>query len=238
MQPGKYVGTELDIFAEAVNWKRYWAAAIAPYIRGDVLECGAGVGSNTPLLRHLAPHRSWTCTEPDADLCRRLRDRAGCRVIQGVLADLPGAERFDAILYIDVLEHIEDDRGEISSAVRRLNPGGVIVVLAPAHGFLFTPFDRAVGHFRRYNRAAIAACAAPDLELVLCRYLDSAGLLASLGNRLLLRQSAPALAQILFWDRRLVPISRRLDPLLRHRLGKSILAVWHVRNENPRQPLP
>jgi hypothetical protein len=57
-------------------------------------------------------------------------------------------------------------------------------------------------------------------------YLDSFGALASVGNRLLLRQSMPTLDQILLWDRRLVPISTIFDPILGYRAGKSILGIW------------
>jgi hypothetical protein len=56
--------------------------------------------------------------------------------------------------------------------------------------------------------------------------LDSLGLLASAANKLLLRRSTPTLANIRFWDRVFIPASRRVDPLLRHRLGRSLLAVW------------
>jgi hypothetical protein len=56
--------------------------------------------------------------------------------------------------------------------------------------------------------------------------LDSAGLLASLGNRLLLRQSMPSEAQIQAWDSLLVPPSRILDRLTLGRVGKSVLGVW------------
>ena len=48
-----YIGQELEIFAQAVNWKRYFARYIAPYIRGDVLEVGAGIGANRQVFDHL-----------------------------------------------------------------------------------------------------------------------------------------------------------------------------------------
>jgi hypothetical protein len=103
-----------------------------------------------------------------------------------------------------------------------------VVVLAPAHQSLYSPFDRAIGHFRRYDRASLAAAAEPVRELALERlfYLDGAGLIASLANRVLLRQSSPSLAQIRTWDRVLVPASRVLDVLAFHRIGKSIVGVW------------
>ena len=133
---------------------------------------------------------------------------------------------FDSILYIDVLEHIEDDRGELSRAAALLRPRGFLVVLSPAHPRLFSEFDAAIGHHRRYTRSTLAAAAPEGLELVRLVYLDSVGLLASLGNRLLLRESMPTPRQIALWDRVMVRLSTRLDPILRHRLGKSVLGVW------------
>jgi hypothetical protein len=125
-----------------------------------------------------------------------------------------------------VLEHIEDDRGEVARAAARLKPGGALIVLAPAHPLLFTPFDAAIGHLRRYTRASLRAVAPEALRLDHLAYLDAAGLLASVGNRVVLRKSMPKEWQILLWDRLGVPVSRMLDPLLGGRVGKSILAVW------------
>ena len=65
-----------------------------------------------------------------------------------------------------------------------------------------------------------------DLELVQMRYLDSIGMAASIANRFLLKASSPTPAQIELWDQRLVPLSKLCDPLLRYRLGKSLLAIW------------
>jgi hypothetical protein len=64
------------------------------------------------------------------------------------------------------------------------------------------------------------------LRLVKLDYLDAAGLLASAGNRVVLRRSMPKIWQILLWDRVGVPVSRVIDPLLGGRVGKSVLAVW------------
>ncbi len=227
-----YVGEELDIFANARNWKRYWASEIGAYVVGDVLEVGAGLGANTEFLKS-SRATSWSCIEPDPELVARMGLSfasqpllADCRIQQGTTAVLSSDSSFDAVLYIDVLEHISDDRAELARASRLLRPEGVILVLAPAHQWLYTAFDRSIGHFRRYDKAGLAAQTPADCRLVRLDYLDSAGLLASLGNLLLLRQAAPTLKQILFWDRVLVPISRCLDGWTFHTAGKSILAIW------------
>ena len=206
-----YVGSELDLFETAVRWKSYVYRQVAPHLGREVLEVGAGHGGTTRVLCDGRADR-WLCLEPDAALADRLmaaiRDGNlpdNCRMQIGTLADVDDRERFDTILYMDVLEHIADDRTELAMAADRLRPGGHLVVLAPAHQWLFTPFDVAIGHYRRYTRPTLRAAAPAGLPLVRLVYLDSAGMLASLGNRLLLKSAMPTPGQIAVWDRFLVP---------------------------------
>ncbi len=105
-----------------------------------------------------------------------------------------------------------------------------LIVLSPADEWLYTPFDEAIGHFRRYTRSSLSAVSPPSLDLHRIFDLDAAGMLASLGNRLQLKNRMPTEAQILMWDSLLVPISRLLDPLLLlRRVGKSVVAVWRAK---------
>lgn len=232
MSEFKYVGSELDLFAVVWNWKAYWSRQIQPFIAGDVLEVGAGIGSNTRIVDSGGRGR-WVCLEPDAELSNQLlrsfeQERDGMRayeIVCGTLQSL-ASQLFDTIIYIDVLEHIERDREELDHAASHLRSGGRIIVLSPAHQSLFSPFDAAIGHFRRYNRAMLRAISPAGLRLERLRYLDSAGMILSAANRLMLRQSMPTQAQLRFWDRWIVPISRVVDKLLLYRLGKTIIAVW------------
>jgi SAM-dependent methyltransferase len=218
--------------ATAVKWKGYWGGKIRKHLGDSVLEVGAGLGANIPFL--LGPaQREWLSLEPDPQLVARipdslashpLRDRVKTRL--GILQDVPARPAFDTILYIDVLEHIEDDRREMEDAFARLNPGGKIVVLSPAYPSLYTDFDRGLGHFRRYNRKSLAACAPSGAGLEELYFLDSVGTLASFANKMFLHQNAPTPGQTLFWDRYLVGASILLDPLTGFSVGKSIIAVW------------
>lgn len=219
-----YAGAELDVFAHAVNWKSYLRSQLRAYLKGDVLEVGAGIGATTKLLRDAAQRR-WVCLEPDRGLAAQI-EATGCEIVIGSLDTLPAGELFDAILYIDVLEHIEDDAAEMSRAAGHLKPHGVIAVLSPAHPWLFTPFDAAIGHFRRYTKASLRAVAPHGLKEEKMVYLDSAGMTASLANRLVLHSATPDVRQIRIWDRMLVPVSRILDPLLGYSIGKSVLGIW------------
>lgn len=228
-----YQGSELELFARAVNWKRYWSAQVRPHLGTRVLEVGAGIGANTPYLNRNGAE--WLCLEPDRKMAESLAasvargEVAASRVIAGKIVDLPDTPSFDSIVYVDVLEHIEDDAAELAQAARRLFAGGKIVMVGPAHSWLFSDFDRSIGHFRRYSPRSIEALRCADLELISIRQLDVVGIFASLANRLALKQRLPTAAQIEVWDRYLVPVSRVLDPLIAHRFGKSIMAVWRRR---------
>jgi len=228
----KYTGTELEFFASAVNWKMYIGRQLSPYIFGDVLDVGAGIGATTPFLYN-GRVRSWTCLEPDTKLAKNLEDRrkplGGSivpRITTGVLPNLGQDYHFDSILYIDVLEHIEDDRGELQQAAAYLNPNGTLVVLAPAHAMLFSEFDRALGHYRRYSLSTLRRISPIGVQAEKSFYMDSLGFLVSLSNWWILHQAAPTQHQILLWDRMIVPLSRITDRLTARRTGKSVVTVW------------
>ncbi|MBI3543191.1 MAG: class I SAM-dependent methyltransferase [Deltaproteobacteria bacterium] len=228
----EYVGSELELFREARNWKRYFAERLSPHLRGRVLEVGAGIGGTTRVLFNAGVER-WVCLEPDRSMVPRIEAVAGelgarerIEVRVGTVAELAPDEKFDAILYIDVLEHIADDEDELRRSAAHLAPRGKLIVLSPAHQFLFSKFDEAVGHCRRYDRAGLRELTPAGLELASLYYLDSVGFAASLANRMLLKQSQPTPAQIQLWDRRMVPLSRIADRLLQRKFGKTIVGIW------------
>lgn len=237
MVESKYVGSELEIFAHAVNWKSYVRAKIRRFLRGQVLEVGAGIGAGTQEFYDGTQQR-WICLEPDPSLARQipvksLPNHDRCEVRVGTLADLDEGEFFDCIVYMDVLEHIKDDRDEAKRAAQHLRQGGYLVILSPALPFLYTPFDKAIGHYRRYKKSSLRAIAPPGVEEEICVYLDCFGALTSLGNRVLLHSASPGKYQILLWDRVFVPISRVADLVIGHSVGRSILIVWKKSSGRP-----
>lgn len=62
----------------------------------------------------------------------------------------------DAVLALDVLEHIEDDAAALSEVARLVRPGGLLVVAVPALPSLWGAQDEINHHWRRYTRASLA----------------------------------------------------------------------------------
>lgn len=225
-----YIGDELEYFQYAVNWKRYFSNFFRPYLRGGVAEVGAGMGANVPFLLTDAVS-SYLCIEPDAKLAAIIEDKIAkgnlpsrCSVQKDYLQSSV-QNAFDAILYIDVLEHIEDDAAEVRKAANALKPGGYLCVLVPANPEDYTAFDKAIGHYRRYTKETLVKAVKPSLQIDWCRYLDLFGSLASKTNKFFLKQSAPSKSQVLFWDRYVIPASRLFDKPTGYRHGKSLLLV-------------
>lgn len=228
--PFKYQGDELELFQHAKNWKTYFSRQVQPFIKGNVVEVGAGIGATTLLLNDGTASK-WLMLEPDKQMIASLKKKmeekefpANCHLQTGIIDQL--TETFDTIIYIDVLEHIEADREEISKAAELLKSGGHIIVLSPAFQFLYNPFDKAIGHYRRYNKRMLKRITSPSLQIVSNNYFDSVGYFAALMNKLLLRQKYPTIKQVLFWDRWMIPVSKITDKLFFHSFGKAIIAVW------------
>ena len=226
----EYIGNELKLFAAAKKWKQYAAGLIKPFIKGDVLEAGAGIGSNTALFFTDAVS-SWVLLEPDKKFATALEKTlqenklaGNCSVFNGYSNQLK--KKFDSILYIDVIEHIENDKAEIATAIELLNSGGHLIVLSPAHNFLRSRFDKAIGHYRRYSKKTLLDIANEKVRIEKILYADSIGLTVSLANKFLLQQQYPTKKQIHFWDSYIIPVSKILDRILMYKAGKTVIAVW------------
>jgi SAM-dependent methyltransferase len=228
-----YIGTELELFKHAVNWKNYFSSSFREYIKGDVLEVGAGFGVNTSYLVTPAC-TSWTFVEPDSKLAGKIEDyTAGVtipkKVIVGTTENVTSGT-FDTIIYIDVLEHIERSVEEIQKAKDLLKPGGHLIILVPAFQFLFNEFDTQLGHFRRYDKPLLRSEIKSRLTEKKLYYLDSCGLCASIANKLFLKKSNINLSQVKFWDNVLVRISKISDIITFRSFGKSLIGVYEKTN--------
>ena len=114
-----------------------------------VLDLGCGTGV---VLRELSSWASPTgldMSELALDFCRQ---RSLTHLVQGDGAQLPIQDgQMDAVIGLDIFEHIEDDKAAFEEAYRVLRPGGILVLSVPAFQSLWGPHDVALMHFRRYR---------------------------------------------------------------------------------------
>jgi SAM-dependent methyltransferase len=204
-----------------------------PYLKGRVLEVGAGLGMITRNLVDRYPDVSIVALEPAENVFPDLESFAALepRVTahRRTLADHQPApdERFDAVIYLNVLEHIDDDAGELRLAARALRPGGALLVFGPALGWLYSELDYRAGHYRRYSvRQLRRLVTEAGLELVSVRYFDILGVPPYLLVYKLLRHDDITGSTLWGYDRVVVPISRSLQRVLRHPpLGKNVILI-------------
>lgn len=122
---------------------------------GRALEIGCGVGA---LLHDLA-RRGYACealeTSPDAltVATQVLGHHSDVRL--HATPEHSWVDRFDLVLALEVLEHIEDDRGALQQWVDWIAPGGHLILSVPAHQRRWNPTDEWAGHFRRYESAGL-----------------------------------------------------------------------------------
>ena len=221
----KYPGTELDSFDKATIWRKYIYSKVKKFIKGDVLEVGAGIGSFTKNYEKLI--RKLTLSEIDPDnltIIKKKFSNPKFSFTNKFTKDLE--ENFDTIMYLNVLEHIEDDIEEINNALKKLKKNGHLIILVPAHNNLYSKFDEAVGHFKRYEIDFFKQIKIQNLKRQKLIYLDSMGYFLYYLNKLFFKEEIyPSNFKILIWDKLFTPITFIVDRLLMYKFGKNILYV-------------
>lgn len=225
-----YFGKDLEEMSFAPKYHQWILDSFAGALGKRVAEIGAGSGNFTRLL--LADgQRSVTAFEPSGNMYARLQDLsrafANLQTFNCPLEQEAGAlaGTFDNVLYINVLEHIEDDAAELRHAHRILNDTGRLVIFVPALSGLYSPFDKVIGHYRRYHKQPLRELVtAAGFTVDKLFYFDVAGILPWYVNFVLLgSENIPR--SVVLYDNLVVPVMKRLERLVRPPVGKNLLLV-------------
>lgn len=222
-----YPETATERFDDANFHIKYCLSFITKYIKGDIIEVGAGCGSFTRSYFH-SQIKKLVLTETDkkniSELKEKFRNYINVKVLNLVIDNID--EKFDTILYFHVLEHIDEDIKELENAKKRLNSGGHLIIMAPAHQNIYGNLDKAVGHFRRYEKEFFTKDLI-GLQLINFKYLDSMGYILYFLNKIFFKKEKfPSKIKIFLWDKLFTPLSIIIDFLLNYRFGKCIVAVY------------
>ena len=191
---------EFGALSLADNYRRALLREFSAPLHGNVLEVGAGIGQIIEVVLK-SPHITRLVSiEPHQNFYRQLVGKfPGHTIIHGTFRD--------AILSINILEHIEDDETELKNHFHCLAKNiGTLCLFVPARQEIYAGIDREFGHFRRYNRRELRAkLERAGFQILRRRYYNIAGYFAWWLNFCLLKRRHFSADSVRFFDRCIFP---------------------------------
>jgi 2-polyprenyl-3-methyl-5-hydroxy-6-metoxy-1,4-benzoquinol methylase len=220
-----YDGFELDSFDAAKKFRKYQIYYLKKYIKDPFLEVGAGQGGLVNLYKKFT--NDITLIEPDNKLFHILKKRFRKKNIKIKNQTIDKIRlKYQTIIYFDVLEHIKDDLKEVKIASKKIKKNGRLIFNVPAHQLFYNKFDKAVGHFKRYNKKDFKDIEKKtNLKIEKLIYYDSIGLFFLILNKVFRLKETNLKSKIYFWNM-LIPLSKMIDKLTFNKFGKSLLCVF------------
>ena len=222
-----YPGKELEIFSKAKIFQKYIHFIIKNFLRSNILEVGAGIGSFAS--NYLDYYRDIYLSELDPKNFEILKNKfiknSNIKISNKKIDQIN--LNFNTIIYVNVLEHIPKDKEEIELALSKLNLGGHLVILVPAHQNLYGRFDKAIGHCRRYDIGFFSSNNYKNAKIKKLIYLDGLGYILYFFNKILFKEEVyPSKIKIFVWDKIFTPITIIFDYITRYKFGKNILCIY------------
>lgn len=231
-----YAGRDLEVMAFAENYHRWILQVFKPFLGMRVVEVGAGTGSFSQLvLEHSIT--SLSLVEPSTRMHQILSQRitqsdAGKRIktyntlFVNVADQIKLRQQPDSIIYVNVMEHIEDDMAELRAVYQTLERDGRLFIFVPALQWLFGGFDKQIGHYRRYSRSELEKkCIRAGFKIVKSVYFDFAGIVPWGIKYRLLKSKTLEIRSVKFYDRFVVPAARAIESMIEPPIGKSVLLI-------------
>mgnify|MGYP003953675753 FL=1 len=223
----KYPEIALERFDKANFWIKYIILHIKKFLIDELLEVGAGCGSFTK--SYMKKFKSITVTDMDNNsfnlLKKNFENEKNINVIKASIKDIN--KKFNTIIYFNVLEHVKEDVLEIETALKKLNSGGYLIVLVPAHQKIYSKLDKAVGHYKRYEIDFFKTNKFQNTTVVKLIFLDFFGYFLYYLNKVFFKEETyPSNIKIFIWDKIFTPLTMIIDYITRYRYGKNILCIY------------
>jgi SAM-dependent methyltransferase len=220
---------EFAALSEAKNYRSALLREFSEHLRGRVLEVGAGIGQITEELLRNRAITQLVSIEPDRKFCARLGAAFPAhQVVQGTIEDLKGNESWNAILNVNVLEHIQEDEHELAVYRQKLaREKGTLCLFVPARPEIYAPIDKDFGHFRRYTKSELGRkLEVAGFQIFKLRYYNFVGYFAWWLNFCILKKHGFDLQAVRFFDRIIFPPVHRIESrICPPPIGQSLLAI-------------
>jgi SAM-dependent methyltransferase len=228
----------LKVFGKARNFNEWLYHQIESDCRGAILEIGSGIGNLSKFL--LKNSFSVTLSDLRPEYVRFLKERFKYdqRVEDIAHFDLVNPEfegnnsnllrRFDTIVALNVIEHIELDEIAIMNCRRMLKSGGRLIILVPAFQSLYNSLDHELGHHRRYSKDQLyKLLSINNFKVSKIKYFNCPAIFGWWFFGTLLKRKIVTEPQMNLYNK-VTPVLRLLDWPLNHLLGLSIIAVGEI----------
>lgn len=141
----------LETLSRCGKYSKLLISFFDKYLGNEVLEIGSGIGNITRLL--LKEGRTVIPSDIDKESLKKLNSQYGNSIYLDITSKPPKKfiEKFDSLVVLNVLEHIKDDLGTLKNVSKLLKKDGHLILLVPSHMFLYSEYDKKVGHERRYS---------------------------------------------------------------------------------------
>jgi SAM-dependent methyltransferase len=225
----------LEIFSRTSAINQWLYDKIKDFPSGQILEIGSGIGNISAHL--LKDHADVSLSDLRPEYCRLLQRNFGknSHLRQVYELDLSIADfktryfdllgKFDTVLALNVIEHIENDLLAIQNAKSLLQRNGKLIILVPAGQSLFNSLDRELGHYKRYSKTGLNnLIGKAGFEISYCRYFNAAGMLGWWLSGNVFHDKVITSSKLNLFNQ-LVPAFRILDWFITPVAGVSVIAV-------------
>ncbi len=225
----------LETISKANQFNKWMYDQIRTFLKGNVLEIGSGIGNISKLV--IADGFNITLSDYNEEYCNLLRNKFRLQekvkdVIQIDLmnpafkeehANLQG--QFESIFMLNVIEHVEDDNKVIENLSFLLNKGGHAIILAPAYNWLYSRFDRELGHFRRYTTTSMTKLISRNANFTIhsSDYFNLAGIAGWFVFSKILNKKLIGSSEMSTFNS-MVPLFQVLDRVVFRKMGLSVIA--------------
>lgn len=218
----------LEGLATAVNHRRWFVELALPYLGDNPIEIGSGLGDYAIEWAEHLPR--FTATEADPDrlvlLKERMAEHPNIDVKQMLLPSPEANGEYSAAVSYNVLEHIEDHVGALSSMKDLVRPGGRVIIIVPAFMFAMSQVDIATGHIRRYTKKTLsAAFVEAGLEIEKLHYANALGLIGYYGATSIFKLAPKEGPMVKIYDSLVLPVTKAAERIVKPPFGQSVFCV-------------
>ncbi len=233
--PADEVGfSTLMNISDADKLNNWMFESIYPFVKGNVLEIGSGIGNISSMF--VNRQMPLSLSDYSDEYCQFLKNKFNSvpyikdvfkidlvdKDFESTHAHILGT--FDTIFALNVVEHIDDDSLAVENCYKLLASGGHLILLMPAYQALYNRFDKELGHFRRHTRSTMKQLLSKHFEVIKTWHFNLAGILGWFLFGSVLRRKLITKGQMNTYEM-LIPLFRFADWITFRRIGLSVIGV-------------